>query len=176
MSGKKFDQGKPRFDLVDDDFEEALALVLTMGAAKYGSNNWQKVDHLQDRYYSALRRHLKAYRSGEKVDSESGLSHLAHVACNTMFLFWDEKRKTDENKDIQRRKSNDIKKDNAPKSASTDGFKINHVQANSLEQGCEPEDSGICSICGTYLSSGACTDRFCSRGSVKKLPSTDHKA
>jgi len=176
MSGKKFDQGKPRYDLVDDDFEEALALVLTMGAAKYGSNNWQKVDHLQDRYYSALRRHLKAYRSGEKVDSESGLSHLAHVACNTMFLFWDEKRKSNENKDVQRCKSNDNKKDNESKSASTSGIEANYVQKDNLGQGFVQKDFGICNICGTYLSSGACTDRFCSRGSVKKLPSTDHKA
>ena len=90
-TGKKNDTGKARYDLVSPEFEEAVAKVLTFGAEKYEPNNWQKVEDGKDRYYSALRRHLAAYRTGEKVDEESGLSHLAHAACNIMFLMHFEK-------------------------------------------------------------------------------------
>lgn len=84
--GKKNDLGKLRFDLVDADFEEQLAKVITYGANKYAPDNWKKVEDPVNRYYAALRRHLAAWRKGEKVDPESGLNHLAHVAANVMFL------------------------------------------------------------------------------------------
>lgn len=83
----KFDAGKLRFDLITPDVEEQLAAVLTHGAKKYAANSWQEnVEDPINRYYAALRRHLNAWRKGEKVDPESGLNHLAHVACNVMFL------------------------------------------------------------------------------------------
>lgn len=83
---RKDDGEKLRFDLIEPEFEEDLAKVLTLGAEKYAANSWQNLPDAEDRYYAALRRHLNAYRQGEKVDEESGLSHLAHVACNVMFL------------------------------------------------------------------------------------------
>lgn len=83
---KKDDAGKLRFDLVSPLFEEAVADVLTYGADKYAPNQWKEVENAKDRYYAALRRHLSAWRKGEKIDSESGKSHLAHAACNIMFL------------------------------------------------------------------------------------------
>ena len=85
-AGVKDDDGKLRFDLIEPQFEEEVAAVLTLGAKKYEANNWQKVEDPVNRYYAALRRHLNAWRSGEKTDPESGLSHLAHVATNIMFL------------------------------------------------------------------------------------------
>lgn len=84
--GKKEDMEKLRYDLVDADFEEQLAKAMTYGANKYASDNWKKVEDPVNRYYAALRRHLAAWRKGEKVDHESGLNHLAHVAANVMFL------------------------------------------------------------------------------------------
>lgn len=86
--GKKFDGDKVRFDLMSPEFEKEVAECLTYGANKYGPNNWQNVEDAQNRYYAALRRHINAWRSGEKVDAESGLSHLAHAACNIMFLMY----------------------------------------------------------------------------------------
>lgn len=84
--GKKFDESKNRLDLIEPEFIEGVGQVLTGGAEKYGANNWQGLDNAEDRYYAAAMRHLLAYRRGEKVDPESGLSHLYHVACNMMFL------------------------------------------------------------------------------------------
>lgn len=84
----KEDNGKLRFDLILPEFEEDMAAVLTMGAQKYEPNSWQKIKDAKNRYYAALRRHLAAWRKGEKVDPESNISHLAHVACNVMFLMY----------------------------------------------------------------------------------------
>ena len=86
--GKKDDTGKVRLDLIDPSFIEGVGKVLTFGAEKYGANNWQKVENAKDRYYAAALRHLLAWRKGEVVDEESGMSHLDHVATNIMFLCW----------------------------------------------------------------------------------------
>ena len=81
----KFDTSKLRYDLIPTSTTKALAQVLTYGAKKYKPNNWQTVDDT-DRYVAALYRHLEAWRDGEKVDKESGLSHLAHALTNVAFL------------------------------------------------------------------------------------------
>jgi hypothetical protein len=87
MEGKKFDEGKPRVDLVDPDFVLELSKVLTMGADKYGPYNWAR-GMAWSRPTAALQRHLAAWQKGENIDPESGLSHLAHVAANVMFLMY----------------------------------------------------------------------------------------
>ena len=84
--GRKNDKDKNRLDLIEPQFIEAVGEVLTFGAKKYEPNNWQKVEDAEDRYYAAALRHLLAWRKGETIDEESGLSHLAHAATNMMFL------------------------------------------------------------------------------------------
>lgn len=88
MEGKKYDEGKPRMDLVPLDIIENVAKILTMGANKYGENNWQKLPNFWSRYKAALLRHLAAVDKGELLDQESGLPHIDHVLCNAMFLSW----------------------------------------------------------------------------------------
>jgi hypothetical protein len=84
--GKKFDTEKDRWDLLPLALINDTVKVITFGAKKYGPNNWQHVNNGKERYYAALMRHIVAYRQGELVDSESGLSHLAHAMCNLIFL------------------------------------------------------------------------------------------
>jgi hypothetical protein len=84
MRGRKYDKGKVRYELLPPAFIEAVAKVLTYGAAKYDDDNWLKID--KERYYGALMRHIIAWRKGENLDRESGLPHLAHAACNLLFL------------------------------------------------------------------------------------------
>lgn len=86
MEDLKFDKGKPMVDLIEPEFILKLGEVLELGARKYKPNSWQKIKNAEDRYYAAAMRHLLQYRSGEHADSESGLSHLYHAACNLMFL------------------------------------------------------------------------------------------
>jgi hypothetical protein len=91
--GAKFDDGKDRYDLVPELAEEMFVKALTYGSKKYSDQGWKHVDNLKARYFAALRRHLKAWRKGEKLDSGpkgSGLPHLAHVMCCVAFLLEDE--------------------------------------------------------------------------------------
>ena len=89
--GKKYDNDKIRYDLLDPSFEELVAKVLTFGAKKYGDHNWKNVANKTNRYYAAMRRHIASWRQGEILDSESGLPHLAHAACCLYFLIEDNK-------------------------------------------------------------------------------------
>lgn len=85
----KADSGKLELTLVNPALIKEVAKVRMYGTKKYGdSENWRKVE--PRRYINALYRHLIAYVEGEEIDSESGLSHLAHMACNISFLL-DEK-------------------------------------------------------------------------------------
>ena len=81
----KFDTGKLRYSLIPPEAMKEMAKVLTYGAKKYKPNNWQKAEDTS-RYVDALYRHLEAWRAGEKVDEESGLSHLSHALTNIGFL------------------------------------------------------------------------------------------
>lgn len=81
----KADKGKLELSLVNPRLVKAVAEVRMYGTNKYGdSENWRKVE--PKRYVDALYRHLLAYIEGNEVDEESGLSHLAHMACNLSFL------------------------------------------------------------------------------------------
>ena len=85
--GLKYDGGKPRAALVLGGFANALlevAKVGTFGAEKYAPNNWKLVD--RERYEDALFRHLLQWQSGELVDPETGLLHLAHAAWNALAI------------------------------------------------------------------------------------------
>lgn len=89
-TAKRFDIGKPRFSLIPPAPLEEIAKVLTMGAEKYGDRNWEK-GMKWTRCVDSLERHLNAWKSGENLDKESGLPHLAHVCVNSMFLLQYEK-------------------------------------------------------------------------------------
>lgn len=84
---KKFDTNKPRYSLIDPDWQEDVAKVLTMGAQKYDANNWKLCED-PERYIDALIRHLEDIRRGKFKDKESKLQHTAHISCNAMFLHW----------------------------------------------------------------------------------------
>ena len=93
VKGLKFDDAKLRWDLLPMECVEEVVKVLSFGSRKYAPNNWKAVEQGSERYYAALMRHLVAYRKGEEIDPESGLSHLSHVMCNLVFLIWLDKNK-----------------------------------------------------------------------------------
>lgn len=90
--GRKFDAGKLDYTLVPWDGLEEVVKVLEFGARKYARDNWQHVEGGNVRYLAAAFRHMVAYNQGEKVDPETGLSHLAHAGCCLLFLLSLEKR------------------------------------------------------------------------------------
>lgn len=87
--GMKYDGDKPRMDLLLDGMPGALeqvASILTFGAKKYADHSWQTVPNGPARYKAALLRHLTAHAKGELNDPDSGMAHLAHAACNALFI------------------------------------------------------------------------------------------
>lgn len=84
--GVKYDQEKPRLDLIPPLAELQVAKVLTFGALKYSPDNWRKVEDAKQRYIAAALRHINAYRSGEMDDSESGINHIAHAITGLLFV------------------------------------------------------------------------------------------
>jgi len=86
--GKKYDEGKLRWDLLPLEPIEDIVRILTMGTSKYGDDNWQRLENGVERYYAAMMRHITAWRKGEELDKESGLPHLHHAMCNLMFINW----------------------------------------------------------------------------------------
>ena len=96
----KADGGKPHPSYVPVELIEEVMKVREYGTAKYhgDSENWKKVSI--DRYHEALLRHVLAiWNDPFSVDSESGLLHLSHIACNAAFMLalHKEERKEDNN-------------------------------------------------------------------------------
>ena len=85
QEGRKYDAGKNRLDLLLPGFLWEVGEVLSHGANKYGEYNWQHVE--PERYEAALLRHFIAWQCGAQTDPETGLHHLAHLACSAMFLW-----------------------------------------------------------------------------------------
>ena len=83
--GKKFDQEKPRLDLLASKALLEMSKLMTKGADKYGSQNWRQGLEWS-RVFAAVQRHLLAWNDGETDDPETGINHLAHAGCGIMFL------------------------------------------------------------------------------------------
>ena len=81
----KYDNGKPRMDLIPPEAMLALGAVLEVGARKYSGRNWE-LGFEWGRSDAALKRHLTAWEAGQDNDPETGLPHLWHVLANAAFL------------------------------------------------------------------------------------------
>lgn len=92
--GTKYDQDKPRVDLLDSDFLEEVGKVLGFGAKKYAAHNWRGGISLS-RLIGATLRHIYAINRGEDIDPESGCYHTGHLGCCVMFLDWMIKNRPD---------------------------------------------------------------------------------
>lgn len=82
---KRANGGKIRYDLMPIVALRDTAQIWTFGAEKYGDRNWEQGFDWSGPYAS-MQRHLQAWFAGEDFDPESGLSHLAHAACNLQML------------------------------------------------------------------------------------------
>lgn len=85
MGGVKHDAGKARVSLVVSRAILEVAKVGTFGAEKYGDHNFRK-GLKWSRLADAGLRHFFSYLCGERIDPESGLSHMAHVAWNVLTM------------------------------------------------------------------------------------------
>lgn len=83
--GVKDDGAKPQMALLDSEYLEGVARVLTFGANKYAPDNWRLGIEYR-RLISALYRHLGAINRGEDRDNETGELHAYHMGCCLQFL------------------------------------------------------------------------------------------
>lgn len=96
----KYDTEKNRLELIEPAFIEGLGAVLTMGAKKYAPNNWKNAtEEDRERIKGALLRHIMAYLKGDRLDAESGESHLYHASFGLMVLDYFD-RKDDEKDNV----------------------------------------------------------------------------
>ena len=87
-TAKKFDKGKPRYDLIPPEFMHAIACMYGMGALKYTERNWEKGSGLGFmRMFAAMMRHGWAFIRGERYDTEDGQHHLLSVAWYAISMF-----------------------------------------------------------------------------------------
>jgi hypothetical protein len=87
--GKKFDDGKLRFDLIPPIAMAALADVFTRGGVKYGDRNWEE-GISYGRIIGACKRHLSDFEAGESKDVDQGQHHLASVMwCAAVLLAYE---------------------------------------------------------------------------------------
>lgn len=106
VQGRKYDAGKPMYNLLPADALEEVVMVLTKGAIKYNEpidqENWRLVENPQARYFAAAQRHLWADKRGEFKDNGEGGTDCYHLACAISSLLFklqlriEEERKNNE--------------------------------------------------------------------------------
>lgn len=85
-TGTKHDGGKLPWHLLPWDAAGQVVAVLRFGAQKYADRNWEG-GIAYSRLFSATQRHLTNWFQGRQdADPETGLSPLAHAACDVLFL------------------------------------------------------------------------------------------
>ena len=86
---KKFDDGKIPVDLLPVSSLMKMAEVLGFGVKKYGRENWRAENRPNwSRVYASIQRHLMAFWSGQDIDPDSGLEHLAHAGTQIAMLLY----------------------------------------------------------------------------------------
>jgi hypothetical protein len=86
--GVKYDSDKLQWTLLPFRAINEVLEVLAFGAKKYAADNWKIVPEARTRYVDAAFRHLSDWHLKERLDGETGKSHLAHAICCLLFLLW----------------------------------------------------------------------------------------
>jgi hypothetical protein len=85
---KRYNTGKVDYSLLPVAACEAECRVWMKGQETYGRDNWKKLwgADTERVVLASLLRHTFAALKGERVDTESGEYHMAHVRCNAAML------------------------------------------------------------------------------------------
>ncbi len=89
IEGKGDLSKKPHHAAIDPYLMRELAQVMRFGANKHGKNNFRTMtqEAAQEIRDSVSRHFNDGFLCGEEKDAESGMSHLAHMVANVMFLY-----------------------------------------------------------------------------------------
>lgn len=90
------DEGKPRYDLIDEPFLTRLAQLMARGAIKYGEENWRLANSQEElkRFQASGFRHFVQWIRGDEDED-----HMAAVAYNLMAAEY-VKRRINESRNI----------------------------------------------------------------------------
>ena len=122
MGGIKHDDGKMPWELAPWDAIKEVVKILLFGMRKYDARNWEK-GIAYSRLFAAAQRHMIAwFQFGEDNDKESGYSHLAHAACDILFILA-----------FVLRGRKDL--DDRPKTEQTDEITITVTSTNPISEG-----------------------------------------
>lgn len=91
--GLRYNEGKPRWDLVPMDALQEIVEIYSYGASKYAPRNWEKGMPWME-CYASLMRHLSDWvrgidfdgTPGQADETHSGRLTMAHVAWNAIAL------------------------------------------------------------------------------------------
>jgi hypothetical protein len=75
-----------RYDLIPDEFEEAIAIHYGRGAKKYADRNWER-GYKWGLSWRAVRSHMSQFRKGERYDPETGTHHLISAIWHLIALY-----------------------------------------------------------------------------------------
>ena len=78
--------GKPPLHLIPYDAVAMVAWVLHFGACKYAARNWEQGKLSWSDCVRAMVAHTGKLLCGQWLDDESACPHVAHIACNALFL------------------------------------------------------------------------------------------
>jgi hypothetical protein len=104
----KLDYGKLPWHLLPWDAVAEVVKVLQFGASKYRDRGWEEGMEYS-RLFSAGQRHgIEWFQKRKRTATDSKLHHLAHKACNDLFLLAYELRKIgkDDRPETKKRRSN----------------------------------------------------------------------
>lgn len=97
LTAKRFNKGKTKYSSLQWIALAEVAKVCTMGAEKYGNNNWKKGSNYSTLIDSTMRHFVGdpntghgGFLTGELLDPESKIHHLAHCAWNVLTLLQQE--------------------------------------------------------------------------------------
>lgn len=84
-AGLRYDEGKPRVDLIPPEAIFGLGHALGEGAKKYAERNWER-GMPWSKAIGPLLRHMFKFMMGEEFDKETGVPHIDLVLVNATFL------------------------------------------------------------------------------------------
>jgi hypothetical protein len=84
--GNRMNVGKLPWHLLPWDAVEEVVRVLGFGATKYYEHCWEERPLSWVQTCASMTRHTVRFLMGEDRDPETGLHHMAHAACNALFL------------------------------------------------------------------------------------------
>lgn len=97
--GKKFDDGKRDWSLLDFELIEPLIPILELGEERYGYENWKKDfgPKWKRRFRAARLRHEQKCQADSLAinEKDGNVYHLAQVAINALFELYHARQKED---------------------------------------------------------------------------------